>query len=84
VTGLRAFLIILLVLNGMGILPAAASPAGDCCGGMSCDCGCAVPQVATLPAGLLRSVWATSLPEFTFAVKSFQSGPGNAPFRPPA
>jgi hypothetical protein len=81
---MRAFLIILLVLNGMGILPAAASPAGDCCGGVSCECGCAVPQAASLPASLPRGVWATVLPEFTFLVKSFHSSPHNAPFRPPA
>ncbi len=62
----------------------APLPGGDCCDDTSCDCGCAVPQVATSPAQVIRSIWRTALPEFAFVVKAFHSGPHNAPFRPPA
>jgi len=62
----------------------APMPGGDCCADAGCDCGCAVPQVATSPANVLRSAWPTALPEFAFVAKSFHSGPHNAPFRPPA
>jgi hypothetical protein len=57
---------------------------GECCDDTGCDCGCAVPQVATSPGNQTRSDWPTALPEFAFVVKSFHSSPRNAPFRPPA
>lgn len=59
-------------------------PDDNCCEDMSCDCGCAVPQAATLPVSLPRTSWRASLPDFTFVVKSFHSSPISAPFRPPA
>jgi len=62
----------------------APMPGGDCCEDTSCDCGCAVPQVATSPGNLARSDWPTALSGFAFVVKSFLSSPRNAPFRPPA
>ncbi len=115
-SGLRALMVILLVLNGARTAPAAAihvpmaadqashaghhpaGPAtdaahehdaapqagGDCCDDISCDCGCAVPQVATSPADVPRGTWPTALPGFAFVVKAFHSGPNNTPFRPPA
>jgi hypothetical protein len=83
-TGLRVLLILLLVLNGTGALPAAALAGGDCCYDLNCDCGCDVPQVATLPVSLPPGAWGQALPEFAFAVKSFHGDPNNAPFRPPA
>jgi hypothetical protein len=57
---------------------------GDCCDGMGCDCGCAVSQAATPPVALPRTAWRAALPEFAFIVKSFDSSPLAAPFRPPA
>lgn len=60
------------------------SPAGDCCDGMGCDCGCAMSQAATPPTALPRTAWQAALPEFAFVVKSFDSSPLAAPFRPPA
>lgn len=62
----------------------ASTPDGNCCEDMSCDCGCAVPQAATLSMSLPRTSWRAPLPEFTFVVKSFHSSPPSAPFRPPA
>lgn len=62
----------------------AGMPGGDCCEGLGCDCGCTVPQAATLPITLPRTAWRVALPEFTFVVKSFHSSPLAAPFRPPA
>jgi hypothetical protein len=59
-------------------------PGGDCCEGAACDCGCAVPQAASLPVMAPYATWQAALPEFAFAVKSFHSGPRATPFRPPA
>jgi hypothetical protein len=84
VIGVRALLVVLLLLNGMGATSAFAAPGGDCCGGASCDCGCAAPQVATLPVTLSRDAWPAALPDFTFVAKPFHSSPYDAPFRPPA
>ncbi len=63
---------------------AAGMADGDCCEDSSCDCGCAVPHAVSLAASLPRTSWRTTLPEFTFVVKSFHSSPRSAPFRPPA
>jgi hypothetical protein len=84
VTGLRVLLLALLLLNAVGVTPAFATPDGDCCGGVSCDCGCAAPQVAGLPVALARGTWPTALPEFAFVAKPFHSIPHDALFRPPA
>jgi hypothetical protein len=84
VTGLRVLLLALLLLNAVGITPAFAIPDGDCCGGVSCDCGCAAPQVAALPVTLARGTWPAALPQFTFVAKPFSSSRYDAPFRPPA
>ena len=84
VTGLRVLLLALLLLNAVGVTPAFATPDEDCCGGASCDCGCAAPQVAVLPVTLARDTWPTTLPEFTFMAKPFDSSLHDAPFRPPA
>lgn len=83
-TGLRVLLVVLLLLNGMGATSAFAAPGGDCCGGASCDCGCAAPQVATLPVTLPKGTWPAALPEFTFVAKAFHASLHDAPFRPPA
>jgi hypothetical protein len=84
VIGLRVFLLALLLLNAVGVTPSLAIPDGNCCGGVSCDCGCAVPQVAALPVTLARSTWPTASPEFAFVANPFHSSLHDAPFRPPA
>lgn len=60
------------------------APAGDCCNGMGCSCGCAVPHALILPVMSPLPVLLPAFPEFTFVVKSFDSDPLTAPFRPPA
>lgn len=81
---LRAVLVVLLLLNGVGTSSAFAALDGECCGGVSCDCGCAAPQGATLPVTVARGAGPTALPAFTFVAKPFHSSLYDAPFRPPA
>jgi len=81
---LRVLLVALLLLNGVAGSDAFAATDMDCCGGASCECGCAAPQVMSLPPSLPRGAWSTALPEFVFEVRSFQAGPRSVPFRPPA
>jgi hypothetical protein len=82
--GLRLLLVVLLLLNAMGGESAFAASDMDCCGGVSCECECAAPQVAALPVSQPRSVWPAAVPGFAFEVKAFRTSPRNAPFRPPA
>ncbi len=82
--GLRIVLVVLLLLNGVGAASAFAGPDEDCCGGVSCDCGCTAPQAATLPVTPVRGTWPAALPEFTLLTQSFHSSLFDAPFRPPA
>jgi hypothetical protein len=72
---------------------APSAPAGDghgvghstdCCSQSGCDCGCAAPQVTTLPISVPRTAWRTAIPRITYIVKSVHSNPLPAPFRPPA
>ena len=59
-------------------------PPTDCCNGVGCNCGCAVPHTLSLPIVQLPPVGRAPLSEFTFIVKSFDSTPHATPFRPPA
>lgn len=60
------------------------APGGDCCTGVGCSCGCAVPHALVMPAVPLLPALHIPLPDFTFVVKSIDSSPLTAPFRPPA
>jgi hypothetical protein len=84
---LRILLVLALLLNAAAGTAADSHGGGhaaDCCSQPACDCGCAVPQAMTAPASLPRTCWRTALPRFTFVVKSFNSSPLPALFRPPA
>jgi hypothetical protein len=85
---LRILLVLALLLNAAAGTAAADDPGGghasDCCSQAACDCGCAAPQAMTAPVSLSRTSWRTALPRFTVVVKSFNSSPLPAPFRPPA
>jgi hypothetical protein len=62
----------------------ADSPTSDCCDGNACNCGCAGPQLVSLPFAAAPRAWAMTPAVFTFESVPFSASLISTPFRPPA